>query len=51
MKLVLTEDDPFEGRPGYTEPLPVLEDGADSEWEIEEILDATMRYCSLWYYV
>ena len=29
----------------------MLKDGADSEWEIEEILDAKMRYRSLWYYV
>ena len=51
VKLALAENDPFEGRPGYTEPPPVLKDGADSEWEIEEILDAKMRYRSLWYYV
>ena len=29
----------------------MLEDGADLEWEIEEILDAKMRCHSLWYYV
>jgi hypothetical protein len=51
VKLELAEVDPFGGRPGYEEPPPVLADGADSEWEVEEVLDAKMRYRSLWYFV
>jgi hypothetical protein len=51
VKLELAEHDPFGGRPGYDEPPPVLADGADSEWEVEEVLDAKMRYRSLWYFV
>jgi hypothetical protein len=53
VKLQLVEDDPFEGRPGYDEPAPVLPDvpGDAPEWEVEEILDAKIRYKSLWYMV
>src|SRR5436305_7639541 len=53
MKLQLAEDDPFEGRLGYDEPALVLPDvpGNAPEWEVEEILDAKIRYKSLWYMV
>ena len=53
MKLQLAEDDPFEGRPGYDEPAPVLPEipGNLPEWEVEQILDAKIRWRSLWYMV
>jgi len=53
VKLQLAEDDPFEGRPGYDEPAPVLSDapGDPPEWEIEAILDAKVRWKSLHYFV
>ena len=53
VKLELTEDDPYPGRPGYDEPAPVLPDvpGDAPEWEVEEILDAKTRWKSLWYFV
>jgi hypothetical protein len=53
VKLELAEEDPFEGRPGYDEPAPILPDapGDLPEWEVEEILDAKVRHKSLWYMV
>jgi hypothetical protein len=50
VKLELAEPEPFPGRAGYDEPPPELEDGHE-EWEVEEILDAKMRWRSLWYMV
>jgi hypothetical protein len=50
VKLELAEDEPFPGRPGYSEPPPELEDGIE-EWEVEEILDSRVRYGKLWYWV
>jgi hypothetical protein len=53
VKLELAEEDPFDGRPGYDKPAPVLPDAPSDlpEWEVEEILDAKVRYKSLWYMV
>ena len=53
VKLELAEDDPFEGRPGYSEPAPVLPEapGDAPEWEVNEILDAKVRWKSLYYMV
>jgi RNA binding activity-knot of a chromodomain len=50
VKLELAQDEPFPGRPGHSEPPPDLVDG-EEEWEIGEILDAKIRYGSLWYFV
>ena len=51
VKLELAEDDPFEGRPRYEEPPPVLGTGPEAEWEVEEVLDAKYRYRGFWYFV
>lgn len=51
VKLELVQDDPFEGRPRHEEPPPILGEGREAEWEVEEILDAKHRYRSLWYFV
>ena len=53
MKLQLTEDDPLKGRPGYDEPAPILPEtpGDLPKWEVEQILDAKIQWCSLWYMV
>ena len=53
VKLQLAEDDPFEGRPTYDEPAPALPEapGDAPEWEVEAVLDAKMRWKSLWYMV
>ena len=53
MKLQLAEDDPFKGRPGYDKPAPILLEtpGDLPEWEVEQILDANIRWRSLWYIV
>ncbi|CAK5266797.1 unnamed protein product [Mycena citricolor] len=51
VKLQLAEDDPFPTRPRHEEPPPVLGQGEGEEWEVEEILDAKMRYRSVWFRV
>ena len=53
MKLQLTKDDPFEGHPSYDELAPILPVTPSNlpEWEVEQILDANIRWRSLWYIV
>ena len=53
MKLQLTEDNPFKGRPSYNELAPILLETPVNlpEWEVEQILDAKPQYSSLWYMV
>ena len=53
MKLQLTEDDPFKGRPSYDEPAPILPEtpGDLPEWEVKQILDAKFQYGLLCYMV
>jgi hypothetical protein len=51
VKLKLAKPDPFPGRPLNDEPLPVLQTDRDERWEVAKILEARVRYDSLWYMV
>ena len=47
VKLQLMEDNPFEGRSQNDKPPPVLDVLGDQQWEVNEILDAKIRWGSL----
>jgi hypothetical protein len=51
VKLELAKTDPFPGCPRHDEPLPFLLPDGDERWEVNEILEARVRYGSLWYMV
>jgi hypothetical protein len=51
VKLELAKLDPFPGHPRNDEPLPILRTDGDERWEVDEILEARVRYGSLWYMV
>jgi hypothetical protein len=51
VKLELAKPDPFPRRPQHNEPPPVLQTDRDERWEVDEILEAQVRYGSLWYMV
>jgi hypothetical protein len=51
VKLELAKQDLFTRRPRNNEPLPVLQTDKAKRWEVTEILEARVRYSSLWYIV
>jgi hypothetical protein len=51
VKLELAKPDPFPGRPRNDEPPPILRTDGDERWEVDEILEARVRYGGLWYMV
>jgi hypothetical protein len=51
VKLELAKPDLFPGRPRHDEPPRLLQPDGDERWEVDEILEARVRYGSLWYMV
>jgi hypothetical protein len=51
VKLKLVKPDSFPGCPRNNEPPPVLWMDQDERWEVAKILEARVRYSSLWYMV
>jgi hypothetical protein len=51
VKLELVKSEPFPGHPQNNELLPILQMDQDERWEVAKILEAQVRYGSLWYMV
>jgi hypothetical protein len=49
VKLELAKPDPFPRHPRNNKPPPILQTDGDKRWEVNKILEARVRYGSLWY--